>query len=195
MSEQMSEVAGRIKNFKWLILSIVVIAVDQVTKQWAAASFELYEVQKVTEFFNFTLAHNPGAAFSFLANAGEWKHVFFTVIAVGVTVFLLHWLWTLPQKSKLLPLAIALVIAGALGNLIDRLMMGYVIDFLDFHFSFLKPILGHAHWPAFNVADISIFIGAALLITDSLFFSTQDSKSDMSKSNALKSDLANREAS
>lgn len=173
------ETAGKLKNLRWLLLSVIVIVLDQWTKQWAASSFNLYETQKVTEFFNFTLAHNPGAAFSFLADAGEWKHVFFTVIALGVTGFLIHWLWTLPAKSKWLAIAITLVIAGALGNLIDRLTMGYVIDFLDFHISLLKPILGTSHWPAFNVADMAICIGAFLLIIDS-FFSSGDSSNETS---------------
>jgi len=111
---------------------------------------------------NLTLMQNHGAAFSFLADQGGWQRWFFVVLTLVITVFLLRWLRSLPETEKGEAIAISLIIGGAVGNLIDRVQYGYVIDFLDFH------AMGW-HWPAFNVADSAITIGAAILIWDSLF--------------------------
>ena len=114
----------------------------------------------VLPFFNLTLAHNPGAAFSFLAGAGGWQRWFFVILAVVICTVLVIWMKRLAQSAKLEAISLALIIGGAIGNVIDRLIYGYVIDFLDVY-------AGSYHWPAFNIADSAIFIGAVLLIIDS----------------------------
>jgi len=113
----------------------------------------------ITPFFNLVLEHNPGAAFSFLAQEGGWQGWLLGIIAVIVSVFLIIWLYKLPAKNKLLAIGLALIIGGALGNVMDRILHGYVIDFLDFH-------LNNWHWPAFNLADSAITIGAIILVID-----------------------------
>ncbi len=120
----------------------------------------VYETLSVLPFFNLTLAYNEGAAFSFLSDQGGWQRWFFALMASGVTIVLVVWLSRL-RGEKVLALSLALVIGGAVGNLIDRLLFGHVIDFLDFFY-------GQYHWPAFNVADIAISIGVALLFIDAL---------------------------
>lgn len=146
---------------KWTWLSVVVIVLDQLTKQLATASLKYHEVVAVMPSFNLTLVHNSGAAFSFLAQGGGWQRWFFTAIALLVSIAILFWLKRLGRDKLGEALALALVLGGALGNLWDRVAYGYVIDFLDFYY-------GSAHWPAFNVADIAISLGAALLIIDAL---------------------------
>jgi signal peptidase II len=145
---------------KWLWLTLLIIIADQITKGWVSASFAYRELLPITPFFNLTLAHNPGAAFSFLSNAGGWQRWFFSAVALGISVAILIWLKRLNPNERLLACALALILGGAIGNLIDRVVYGYVIDFLDFH-------LAGYHWPAFNVADSAIVMGAALLIGDS----------------------------
>lgn len=154
------------KNLKWLVLSILVIILDQITKLYIIDTMALYDVIPVAEFFNIVRVHNHGAAFSFLADAGGWQRLFFSVIAIGVSVAMVVWLYKMPAGKRLLPIAIALVVGGAIGNLIDRLAYGYVVDFLDAYY-------GSYHWPAFNVADISISIGAFLLFVDAIFFADE----------------------
>ncbi|MEW6999573.1 signal peptidase II [Colwelliaceae bacterium BS250] len=146
-------------GLRWLWLAVVMLIVDQVTKQIVVALFEYRETVAVMPFFNFTYARNPGAAFSFLADQGGWQRWFFTIIAGSVSALLVYWMAKTPKKDKMIAIAFALILSGALGNLIDRLIYGYVIDFLDFY-------VGNKHWPAFNVADSAIFIGAALMILD-----------------------------
>lgn len=148
-------------GLRWLWLAVVMLIVDQVTKQIVVALFEYRETVAVMPFFNFTYARNPGAAFSFLADQGGWQRWFFTIIAGSVSALLVYWLAKTPKKDTMIAIAFALILSGALGNLIDRLMFGYVIDFLDFY-------VGNKHWPAFNIADSAIFIGAALMILDAL---------------------------
>ena len=145
---------------RWLLLSAVVVALDLATKAWVSATFQLGESREVLSFFNLVLAHNAGAAFSFLAGAGGWQRWFFTVVTVGISVALLVGLRRHGDKP-LVATAFALVLGGALGNLYDRLTLGYVVDFLDFHW-------GRAHFPAFNVADSAISVGVALLLWDSV---------------------------
>jgi len=143
----------------WLWLSTAVVILDQATKLWVVAVFEKYERLAVLPFFNLTLAHNEGAAFSFLAGAGGWQRWFFTAIAAVVSVVLIMWLRKLPKTDRLIAVALALILGGALGNLYDRVTLGYVVDFLDFYWQ-------DYHFPAFNVADSAITVGAGLMILD-----------------------------
>ncbi|WP_417508643.1 signal peptidase II [Methylophaga sp.] len=145
---------------KWLNLSALVIVFDQLSKWWANSALELYQSIDVLPFFNITLAYNHGAAFSFLASESGWQRWFFTGLAVVVSIVLLFWLKRLKADAKLEAISLALILGGALGNVIDRVIHGYVIDFLDVYY-------GTYHWPAFNVADSAICIGAILLILDS----------------------------
>lgn len=146
--------------WSWLALSAVVVVLDQLTKQWVTQSLGLREVIPVMPSFNLVLAHNAGAAFSFLAGAGGWQRGFFIGIAVVAAVVIVY-LLRKHHGEKLFSLALALVLGGALGNLIDRIQFGHVVDFLDFY-------VQTWHWPAFNVADMAITAGAGLLIWDSL---------------------------
>ncbi len=148
-----------IKNLRWLWLSVLVVVLDQWTKHWVTANFEYREVLAVCANFNLTLAHNTGAAFSFLAQAGGWQRWFFAVIALGVSAGLSVWLWRLQAGQAWLAAALALLIGGAIGNFYDRAVLGYVIDFVDVY-------VGSYHWPAFNVADSAITVGAVLLLLD-----------------------------
>lgn len=141
---------------RWLLLVAAVIVLDQASKQWVLESFRLHEARALTGFFNLVLVFNPGAAFSFLAGAGGWQKWFFLGLALAIS----SWLLTLLRRhagERLQPLALSLIIAGALGNAIDRLRFDAVLDFLDFH------VAGY-HWPAFNVADSAISVGVALML-------------------------------
>ena len=146
---------------KWLWLSALVVALDQATKYIATSAMELYESIEVLPFFNLTLVHNFGAAFSFLSEAGGWQRWFFSTLAFVVSVVIIAWLPRLRDAHFHLPLALSLVLGGTLGNLVDRMVLGYVVDFLDFH-------AGGRHWPAFNVADTAITLGAFFLVLDTL---------------------------
>lgn len=152
---------------KWLWLSGLVVVLDQVSKWLMVSWLSLHEQVAVMAHFNLTMAHNTGAAFSFLANAGGWQHWFFLALAIGVSIFLLIWLKALTQDKKLEAFSIAMILGGAIGNVIDRFNYGYVIDFLQFYADFLKPVLGSPYFPSFNLADSAIFLGALLLIIDS----------------------------
>ena len=143
----------------WLWLSLVVIGLDQATKFLVTRFFELYERVEVLPVLDFTLLHNTGAAFSLLADAPGWQRWFFIGLAGAVSVLLTVWIWRTPRGEKLLPLALALILGGAVGNVIDRIVHGYVVDFIHAHW-------GDAYFPAFNIADSAITIGAALLIID-----------------------------
>jgi signal peptidase II len=147
-------------GLSWLWLTLIWLIADQVTKQLVVSNFELFQSVNVLPFFNLTYVQNPGAAFSFLADQDGWQRWFFTVIAAVASIVFGVWLAKTPKNQTLLNIAVALMLSGALGNLIDRVLFGYVIDFLDFY-------IGNKHWPAFNVADAMIFIGAALMIIDS----------------------------
>lgn len=138
-------------------LALVVLVLDQATKLWASARLEYAKPVEVMPFFNLTLLHNTGAAFSFLSDAGGWQQWLFAAIAVAVSLAIVVWLWRLPQQERLQATALALILGGAIGNLWDRLVQGYVVDFLDFY-------VGGYHWPAFNIADAGIVVGAALMI-------------------------------
>ncbi len=155
----MSQDAGMLR---WLWLSLIVIVLDQATKQWVESSFMVYEVVDVLPFFNLTLAYNEGAAFSFLSDQTGWQRWFLAAIATVVISVLVVWLRGLRQHEKLTAIALGLIVGGAVGNLIDRVLFGHVIDFLDFY-------IGQHHWPAFNVADSAITIGVAVMIYEVVF--------------------------
>ncbi|MES9851624.1 MAG: signal peptidase II [Candidatus Thiodiazotropha sp. L084R] len=145
----------------WLWLSFVVILLDQVTKQMAEAMLTLYESVYVMPVFDLTLLYNKGAAFSFLSEQGGWQRWFFTILAIIVTSVLTVWLWRLKQQEKWVAVSLSLIIGGAVGNVIDRILFGHVIDFLHFHY--------HEHyWPAFNIADAAITIGVGVMMYDAL---------------------------
>ena len=147
--------------WRWYILAIAVIVLDQISKHWVSAALTYGEPVVFTPFFNFTLLHNPGAAFSFLSDAGGWQRWFFTVVAAVVSVVLVIWLARVSEK-RYEALALALILGGAIGNLYDRVVLGYVVDFIVVHYQ-------DYYWPAFNIADSAITVGAALLILDMLF--------------------------
>ena len=144
----------------WLWLSLAVIGLDQATKFLVLRFFELYERVEVLPVLDFTLLHNRGAAFSMLAGASGWQRWFFIALALAVSVALVTWIWRAPRGDKLLPFALSLVLGGAVGNLIDRLWLGQVVDFVLVHWRGWT-------YPAFNVADSAITVGAILLILDS----------------------------
>ncbi len=144
----------------WLILAIIIILADQFTKTLIIGYYKLGDSTPVTSFFNIVRAHNTGAAFSFLAGAGGWQRWFFTGIGAVATIFIL-WMLRSHHAQKLFAFALACILGGAIGNVVDRLLHGYVVDFLDFYY-------GTWHFPAFNVADSAITIGAACLILDEI---------------------------
>ncbi len=155
-------------GLRWLWLAVLVIAVDLGSKQWVMSHFYLGESLPVIPFLSFTYAHNPGAAFSFLADSGGWQRWFFAAIAVLVCIALLVMMYRTSAKAKLLNIAYALIIGGALGNLFDRMVHGVVIDFLHFH-------VGDWSFPIFNLADTAICIGAAAVILEG-FLSPSEKK-------------------
>lgn len=145
---------------KWLILAIIIIIADQLSKNWAVDALIFEQSRPLTSFLNLTLVYNTGAAFGFLASSGGWQLYVFAglaIIASIILIFLLH----KHQKEKHLAWAFSLILGGAIGNLIDRFNHGYVVDFIDFYYK-------NYHWPAFNIADAAICIGAILIVMDSL---------------------------
>jgi signal peptidase II len=146
---------------KYLWISALVLVFDQISKYIANTSMSLYQTIEVMPYFNFTLAYNYGAAFSFLADAGGWQRWFFTGLAGIFSVVIFVWITRLKSSAKLEAISLSLILGGAVGNLIDRLIFGYVIDFLDVYYQ-------SYHWPAFNIADSAICIGAVLLILASV---------------------------
>ncbi len=151
----------------WLGLALIIVLLDQITKVVVIGVFDLGDARVITSFFNLVRVHNEGAAFSFLANAGGWQRWFFVglgVVAVGFMTYMLR----SHNNQRLFAWALTLVMGGAVGNVIDRLVHGYVVDFLDFHWAFLSPMFHGGHFPAFNIADCAISIGAVLLILDEI---------------------------
>jgi len=155
-------VSLRNNQLRWVLLSIVVIIIDLGSKYFASASLNYAKSVEILPFFNLTLLHNYGAAFSFLSNADTtWQVVLLSGIAIVVAVVILIWLTKLPKNKNLTACALALILGGALGNVYDRMIHDYVVDFLDFH-------LNNYHWPAFNIADSAICVGAVILIVMSV---------------------------
>ncbi|MDT8406053.1 MAG: signal peptidase II [Methylococcales bacterium] len=143
-----------------LMIALMVLVFDQLSKQWVVHNFDLYQSIPVMPFFNLTYLRNTGAAFSLLSEAGGWQKWLFSGLAIGVSIGLVIYLARLPVQQRLLRWSIALVLGGAVGNLIDRLCYGYVIDFLDVYYRTW-------HWPAFNIADSAISVGVFLMFVDS----------------------------
>ncbi|RLJ18138.1 signal peptidase II [bacterium endosymbiont of Escarpia laminata] len=151
---------------RWLWLSLLILLLDQATKQWAEAALSAYQPSTLLPFFDLTLMYNEGAAFSFLSDQGGWQRWFFIILALGVSAVLVGWIWRLKPAEKTIAVALSLIVGGAIGNVIDRLLFGHVIDFLHFHYQ-------EHYWPAFNIADSAITVGVALMIFDALFFSAK----------------------
>ncbi|MGM8885480.1 signal peptidase II [Psychrobacter sp. 1U2] len=157
-------VANGSRAFLWYLLSIAIIVLDQWTKWLAETKLNFLEPIPVIEpFLNWTLAYNYGAAFSFLADAGGWQKWFFSGLALVIALFLLVYLIRAPRNAKLLSLGLAMVLGGAIGNLIDRVRLGKVVDFIHVHYADVW------HYPIFNIADIAICIGVAIIVIDMLF--------------------------
>lgn len=144
---------------KYLSIAVIITIIDQASKIVIDHFLYLGQSIKLAPFFNLTLVYNHGAAFGFLAEQGGWQRWFFLVLAVAVTIFIFTWLRRLSDQEKLTALALSLILGGALGNIIDRAVYGFVIDFLDFY-------LADYHWPAFNIADSAIVIGAGFIAVD-----------------------------
>ena len=147
---------------KWLWLSVIVIGLDQGTKYLASSELQFHVPVEVMPSFNWFLAHNTGAAFSFLSDAGGWQRWFFVGLAALVSIIIYSWLKKLDRSQAWLASALALILGGAIGNVIDRIYHGYVIDFIQWYYA-------SYYWPSFNIADAAICIGAAILIIDGLF--------------------------
>lgn len=166
-------------NFVWLALTVFAVVFDQVSKKIALANIEhsnlpcpnnmaqicaySESIPVISPVLDWTLAYNYGAAFSFLSNAGGWQHFFFTGLAGVVSLFFIAWLMRMPKRLVVLPLAIALILGGAVGNFIDRMTLGYVVDFIHVHYQ------QSWHFPIFNVADCAITLGTILLLIDTFF--------------------------
>ncbi len=163
--------AGNARFIAWMVIALVIVVVDQLTK-WAIVEWvPLYDRVPLNSFINLTHQKNTGAAFSFLANAGGWQRWFFVVLATVVSGVIAVWIWRIRKDGQaLLSIGLALVLGGAVGNLIDRVRFGHVTDFIQVWF-------GGWAFPSFNVADAGISVGAALLIIDALFFSGRQSPS------------------
>jgi len=145
---------------RWLGVSAAIVAADLATKAWVSHALAYGDVVEITSFFNLVLTYNTGAAFSFLAGAGGWQRWFFTAVAAVISIVLVAMLRR-PHRDRLVPFALSLVLGGAIGNLIDRLALGHVVDFLQLH-------AGGYYWPAFNVADSAISVGVVLLLWDGI---------------------------
>lgn len=154
-----TQTEGGVGLKKWLSVAALIIVLDQLSKSWISRHFSYGESLRVTDFFNLTLHHNAGAAFGFLNDAGGWQRWMFSAIAIVAVVWIVRLLREHPQQT-IFCLALTLVLGGALGNLIDRVAYGYVVDFLDFHWR-------SYHFATFNVADATISVGAVLLLLDS----------------------------
>jgi len=146
--------------FYWYGLALVVVLMDHYTKDLASSSLDYGRPVQLLSWFNLTLQHNTGAAFSFLNDAGGWQRYFFTGVATLISIGLVAWLYRMSRGQRLLALSLGLILGGALGNLWDRIALGYVVDFISVHYQ------GH-YFPAFNIADSAISVGAALMLLDS----------------------------
>lgn len=160
--ESRGNVLKKTSAIKWVWLSLLVVILDQLSKYLIIQNFQLYESVALLPGLNFTYVRNTGAAFSFLQDAGGWQRWFFITLSSCVSIALLVWMKKLPGVHTWLAVALALVLGGAVGNLIDRILFGYVIDFIDVY-------VDRWHWPAFNVADSAITVGIIMLIIDSFW--------------------------
>ena len=155
--------------FTWLAVSLLIVVLDLWTKHLASESLTLYRPEELTSWLNLTLAHNYGAAFSFLSDAGGWQRWLFTGLASVVTIVLLVWLFRLKPGEKLTAASLGMIIGGAVGNLIDRIVNGYVVDFIDVYYR-------EWHWPAFNLADSAITGGVILMLLDAFLQTLRERK-------------------
>jgi len=146
----------------WLWLSALVIGLDQMTKWLIEKNFAEYEFISISSFFNLGLIYNKGAAFSLLAQQNGWQRWLFIILAIGISGLLIHWIKQLKAHETFVAISLSLILGGAIGNLIDRILYGKVIDFLDIH------LMGY-HWPAFNIADSAITLGVILILYDAFF--------------------------
>lgn len=158
-----------LRILQWLAVAVVIVALDLWTKQYASAHLELYRPYEVFPGLNMTLAHNYGAAFSFLSDQGGWQRWFFTILSIGITAFLLIWLFRLPAAAWRVGVALGLIIGGAIGNLYDRIDLGYVVDFIQVYYK-------DSAFPTFNIADSAITCGVVLLLIDSFLTWRQERK-------------------
>jgi len=154
---------------RWLWLSVLILVCDQLTKFLVTQSLELYESFSVFSGFNITLVHNTGAAFSFLKDAGGWQRWFFISLSTIISCVVVFWIHATPSHRKWLCCSLALILGGAVGNLMDRILYGYVIDFFDVSLTFL-PLRLFNPWPAFNIADSAITVGIIMLVIDTFWF-------------------------
>jgi signal peptidase II len=162
-----SSAAGGPSLWIWLGIAAIVILADQITKILIVGRLELHESLPVTSFFNIVRAHNPGAAFSFLADASGWQRWFFTGLGLVASAFIV-WMIRGNPSQKLFCFAVTMILGGALGNVIDRVAHGHVIDFLQFRFDLLEPLFRGGYFPSFNVADSAITLGAICLVLDEI---------------------------
>ena len=157
----MSGTSNRGRAAVWLLLSVLVVLADQLSKSYITSHYGEFEFTTVLPILDITRMHNVGAAFSFLATASGWQRWLFISLAVIVSIGIVVWLYRMPRSQGLLACGLALVLGGAIGNVIDRIRLGAVIDFIHFHWD-------RAYFPAFNIADSAITVGAACLILDAL---------------------------
>jgi signal peptidase II len=151
----------------WLGLALLVLLADQLTKTLIIGSFQLGDSRTLTSYFNLVRVHNTGAAFSFLSSASGWQRWFFVGLGLVATVAIV-WMLKRHGSQRLFSFALSMILGGALGNVIDRLLHGHVIDFLQFHWDWLSPVFAGGYFPSFNVADSAITLGAICLILDEL---------------------------
>ena len=157
----MSDTSNRGRAAVWLLLSALIVLADQLSKSYITSHYGEFEFTTVLPILDITRMHNVGAAFSFLATASGWQRWLFISLAVIVSIGIVVWLYRMPRSQGLLACGLALVLGGAIGNVIDRIRLGAVIDFIHFHWD-------RAYFPAFNIADSAITVGAACLILDAL---------------------------
>ena len=161
----MKKLSFKQSGLVWLWITLILLILDQSTKIWADNNLApVYggPIIEVMPHFDLNLAYNYGAAFSFLGDQDGWQRWFFTVIAIGISLLLLFWMWKTPKQNKLANIGMAMVLSGAIGNVYDRIAYGYVIDFIDWYVA-----KDGYHWPTFNIADSAILIGVGLLLIDS----------------------------
>ena len=181
MDNQPRASTGYGRYIAWMMVAAVIVVADQATK-WAIVEWvPLYDRVPINSFINLTHQKNEGAAFSMLANAGGWQRWFFVVLATIVSAVIAVWIWRIRNEGQaILSMGLALVLGGAIGNLIDRIVLGHVTDFIQVWF-------GSWAFPSFNVADAGISVGAALLIIDALFFSGREASASPSSPSAKRS--------
>jgi signal peptidase II len=158
--EMVNNACMRNSSLRLLWISALVVVLDQIAKQVAQASLPLHQLVDVMPGFDWYLTYNKGAAFSFLADAGGWQRWFFTITTIIISAIILFWIKQVPKQEKITAVSLCLILGGAIGNLIDRIYLGYVIDYI-------QVWLGNYPWPAFNIADAAISVGATILILSS----------------------------